>query len=66
MFPKMAKHDLSYVYRSAKFDGKFLNFFARLYILFYRSPIYETFRTENKINKRAKKLKNFASNFADR
>jgi len=28
--------------------------------------MYETFRTENKINKPAKKLKNFASNFADR
>jgi len=31
-----------------------------LVILFYHSPIYETFRTENKINKQAKKLKNFA------
>jgi len=28
----------------------------------YRSPMYETFRTENKINKRVKKLKNFTSN----
>jgi len=26
---------LSYVYRSAKFDAKFFNFFARLFILFY-------------------------------
>jgi len=40
---------LSYVYRFAKFDAKFFNFFARLFILFYRSPMYETFRTENKI-----------------
>jgi len=41
-------HDLSYVYLSAKF----YNFFARLFILFYRSPMYETFRTESK-NKQA-------------
>jgi len=40
---------LSYVYRSAKFDAKFINYFARLYTLFYRLPIYETFRTESKI-----------------
>jgi len=40
---------LSYVYRSAKFDAKLFNFFARLFILFYRSPMYETFRTESKI-----------------
>jgi len=40
---------LSYVYRSAKFDAKFINFFARLFILFYHSPIYKTFRTETKI-----------------
>jgi len=26
---------LSYIYRSAKFDAKFFNFFARLFILFY-------------------------------
>jgi len=36
---------LSYLYRSAKF----INFFAHLFILFYRSPMYETFRTENKV-----------------
>jgi len=40
---------LSYVYRSAKFDAKFINFFARLFILFYRSPIYKTFRIESTI-----------------
>jgi len=40
---------LSFVYRSTKFEAKFFNFFARLFILFYRSPIYETFRTESKI-----------------
>jgi len=40
---------LSYVYQSAKFDTKFINFFARLFILFYRSPMYETFRTERKL-----------------
>jgi len=34
---------LSYVYRSAKFDAKFFNFFARLFILFYRLPMYELF-----------------------
>jgi len=34
---------LSYVYRSAKFDAKFYNFFARLYILFYFRS--EKFRT---------------------
>jgi len=33
---------LSYVYRSAKFDGILFNFFARLFVLFY-SQIYETF-----------------------
>jgi len=33
---------LSYVFRSAKFDAKFFNFFARLFILFFRS---EKFRT---------------------
>jgi len=51
-----------------KFDAKFFNFFARLFVLFYRLPMYETFRTENKnkINKRTKKLKNFVPNFADR
>jgi len=27
--------------------------------------MYEIFQTESRINKRAKKLKNFASNFAD-
>jgi len=42
-------YDLSYVYRSAKFDAKLFNFFARLFILFYRSPMCETFRTESKI-----------------
>jgi len=26
---------LSYVYRSAKFDAKFFNFFARLFIYFF-------------------------------
>jgi len=40
---------------------EFVNFFAHLLILLYCSPMYETFRTENKINKRAKKLKNFRS-----
>jgi len=35
---------LSYVYRSAKF----FNRFARLFILFYHSPTYETFRTKSK------------------
>jgi len=30
---KQAIEILSYVYRSAKFDGKFFNFFARLFIL---------------------------------
>jgi len=39
---------LSYVYRSMKFDAVF-NFFARLFILFYHSLMYETFRTETKI-----------------
>jgi len=43
---------LSYVYRSANFDAKFFNFFARLFI--YRSPMYVTFRTENKIKFRIK------------
>jgi len=33
---------LNYAYRYAKFDAKFINFFARLFILFYRSPMYET------------------------
>jgi len=37
------------VYRSAKFDAKLFNFFACLFILFYRSPMYETFWTESKI-----------------
>jgi len=60
------KYILGYVYRSAKIDAKFFNFFARLFILFYHSSKYETFQTENKINKRAKKLKNFALNVADR
>jgi len=46
---------LSYVYQSAKFDTKFFYFFARLFILFYRSPMYETFRTENKINNKFRK-----------
>jgi len=49
-------YSLSYVYRSAKF----FNYLARLFIFFYRSPMYETFRTESKINNRAKKLKDFA------
>jgi len=40
---------ISYVYRSPKFDAKFFNFFARLFILFYRSPMYKTFRAESKI-----------------
>jgi len=40
---------LSYVYRSAKFDAKFFNFFTRLVILFYHSPISESFRTKSKI-----------------
>jgi len=40
---------LSYVYRSVKFDAKVFNIFARLFILFYRSPMYENFRIENKI-----------------
>jgi len=40
---------LIYVCRSAKFHAKFINFFARLCILFYRSPMYETFRTESRI-----------------
>jgi len=30
---------LNYVYRSAKFDAKFFNFFARLFILFYSHQI---------------------------
>jgi len=34
---------LSYVYRSAKFDAKFFNFFARMFILFYFRS--EEFRT---------------------
>jgi len=51
---------LSDVYRYTNFDAKFINFFVRLFILVYRSPMYETFRSESKINKRAKKLKNFA------
>jgi len=34
---------------TAKFDAKFFNFFARLFILFYRSPMYGTFRMESKI-----------------
>jgi len=44
---------LSYVYRSAKFDEKFFNFFARLFILFYIRS--EKFRTSvnGKIKKRA-------------
>jgi len=34
---------LSYVYRSAKFDAKFFNFFARLFILlYYRSDKFRT------------------------
>jgi len=40
---------LSCVYLTAKFDAKFINFFARLYILFYNSQIYETFWAESKI-----------------
>jgi len=51
----------SHVCRSAKF----IYFFANLFILFYRLPKCETFRTESKINKQAKKLKKFASNLAD-
>jgi len=47
--PMNAREVLSYVYRSAKFDAKFFNCFARLFVLFYRSPIYKTFRTESKI-----------------
>jgi len=54
---------LTMKYRSAKSDVKFINFFAHLFIFFCRSPMYKTFRTENKISKQAKKLKNFASNF---
>jgi len=42
-----------------KFNAKIFNFFARLFILFYRSPMYKTFRTESKINKRVKKFKSF-------
>jgi len=42
---KHCTRPLSYVYRSAKF----FNFFTRLFILFYRSPMYETFRTESKL-----------------
>jgi len=62
---KIIAEELSYVSRLAKFDAKFINFFARLFILFYRSSMHETFRAESKVNKQAKKLK-FASNFADR
>jgi len=46
---KIVLQPLSCVYRFAKFDVKFINFFARLLILFYRSPMYETFWTENKL-----------------
>jgi len=44
---------LSYVYRSAKFDAKFFNFFARLFICFYFQS--EKFRTSanGKMNKQA-------------
>jgi len=58
----------SYCNRSAKFDAKFFNFFARLFILFY-------FRSENfrrsvkrkiKQTSKRKSWKNFASNYADR
>jgi len=57
---------LIYVYRSAKFDAKFFNFFAHLFILFYFQS--KKFRTSvsGKIHKRAKKLINFVLNFADR
>jgi len=43
--PKRVKQRLpieSYI----KFDAKFFIFFARLFILFYRSPISETLRAE--------------------
>jgi len=33
----------------ANFDAKFINFFRSLVILFYHSPMYETFRIESKI-----------------
>jgi len=42
--------NLAQIHRYAKFNAKFFNFFARIYILFYhRSPMYETFRAESKI-----------------
>jgi len=36
--------NFNYVYRTAKIDVKFFNFFACFFILFYRSSMYETFR----------------------
>jgi len=56
----------SYVYRSAKFDAKFFNIFARLFILLSVRKVSYIDERQNKINKRAKKLKNIASRFADR
>jgi len=50
---------LSYVSRSAKYDAKFFNFFARLFSLFYFRS--EKFRTlvNGKINRRAEKVDKF-------
>jgi len=61
-------NNLALAIRSAKFDTKFINFFARLFILFYRSPMNETFRTLSKIKEinERKSWKNFASNFTNR
>jgi len=43
----------SFIYRSAKF----FNFFARLFTLFYHSPMYETFPIESKIKHTSEKFR---------
>jgi len=49
---------LIYFYISAKFDAKFIDYFARLFILFYRLPICKT-STSKKISQQEKDVSQY-------